>query len=164
MTGGMFNLSIGQAKGLFFDRAAVMTDADRRQKRVGAIWGAFVRRVARNSIRTRKAVSQPGETPSSHVGLLRQWILFAWDPSSASTIVGPAKLNKPGMAPAALEKGGAARILERVTIGRGGMVQRHGPRWRTVRIRPRPYMQPAGDKGVAKLPGFWAEVDRTEKR
>ena len=143
-------LTIVQAKAMFFDRD-VATDVMRKKKQIGARWGAFVRRVARNSIRRRKAASAEGSAPSSHTDLLRNWILFGWDPETESTVVGPVKLNKGTDAPATLESGGLATIM----ITRHGLAQR-----KQVRIGARPYMAPAAAKGQAKLPGLIAEVGR----
>ena len=147
----MLGLSIEQAKAGFFDRKAVLSDADRKQKKVGGAWGAFTRTVARRSIRARKGTSKEGQPPFSHVGLLRQWILFAWDAARKSTVVGAARLNKPGLAPATLEHGGSTVLLRRKP-------RRGEPARKTVQIRPRPYMAPAAAKGNAKLPGFIAEA------
>ncbi len=107
-------------------------------------FGAYVRQRARTSIRNRKVPSAPDSPPSSHTGDLRNWILFAYDDSTRSVVIGPAKLNKPGEAPALLEIGGAATRM------------RHGKSVRAF-YRPRPYMQPAFDAELPKAVGYFAE-------
>ena len=149
----MIGLKLDQTKGLFFDRAEVMRATSRAERRVLSRFGAFVRRSARSSIRKRKGISQPGRPPSSHTGLLRKFIFFAYQVQSRSVIVGPVRLNrKVGDAPAALEHGGTSRVVE------GS--RRSGRRVRTIRVRPRPYMQPAFEKEKEKLPQMWRDSVR----
>ncbi len=146
----MIGIKFDQAKGLFFDRAEVMRATSRAERRVLSRFGAFVRRSARSSIRKRKRISEPGNPPSSHTGLLRKFIFFAFDPNSQSVIIGPVRLNqKIGDAPAALEHGGTSRVLE------GS--RRRARRTRTIRVRRRPYMQPAFEREQPKLPQMWRD-------
>jgi hypothetical protein len=95
-------------KQLFFDSKKVRRAVDRTTRRVLSRFGAFVRRAARSSIRKRKRVSEPGNPPSSHTGLLRRFIWFAYEPDKRSVIIGPARLTGDAMgeAPEALEYGG----------------------------------------------------------
>ena len=51
----------------FFDKPGVMNRVDRGKMRVLSRFGAFVRKTAIWSIRTRKKSSQPGKPPSSHM-------------------------------------------------------------------------------------------------
>lgn len=142
----MFGFKIDQAKSLFFDRPKVLAAADRATQKALSKFGAFVRQRARTSIRRRNGVSQPDSPPSSHTGLLRQNIFFVYEPGKKSVVIGPARLNgRLGDAPAALEYGGE-------TVVRTGTRRRSETR--TVRVRPRPYMQPAFEKelpNAAKL-------------
>lgn len=144
----MIGMRIDQAKGLFFDRAAVTSAADRAQRRVLSRFGAFVRRGARSSIRKRKRVSQPGSPPSSHTGLLKNNIFFVYEPLRSSVIIGPILLSGKGTdAPALLEHGGHA-------VGRR--------RKKRVRLtyRPRPFMGPAFERETPKLPAMWRDSVR----
>jgi len=50
---------------MFFDSKKVVSATDRATRRVLSRFGAFVRRTAKQSIRKRKKVSQPGSPPSS---------------------------------------------------------------------------------------------------
>lgn len=143
----MIGMRLNQAKGLFFDRPAVKNAVDRAERKVLTKFGAFVRRGARSSIRKRKAVSQPGSPPSSHVGLLKQNIFFVYEPNRSSVVIGPILLGKGTDAPALLEHGG--KVTRRI-------------RNRRVRMtyRPRPYMGPAFEREKPKLPAMWRDSVR----
>ena len=131
-------------KAMYFDQKAVQRATDRATRKVLSKFGAYVRTAARSSIRKRKAVSEPGQPPSSHVGLLRKLIYFGYDPAKRSVVVGPTPLRGTAEAPPLLEYGGRARRK-----GRRG-------RTRTVTYRPRPFMGPAFEKEEPKLPAMWA--------
>lgn len=137
----MIGLDIKKA---FFDRRAVINAVDRGARKVLSKFGAFVRTSARHSIRKRRAISQPGQPPSSHVGLLRKLILFGYDAQRKSVVVGPTPLRGASEAPPLLEYGGQARRKDR----RG--------RTRTMRYRARPFMGPALERERSKLPKLWA--------
>lgn len=137
--------SIREAKGNFFDRSAVTRRVDVATRRVLSKFGAFVRRRARSSIRKRKRVSRPGEAPTSQTGLLRNWILFSYEPASNSVVIGPAALReKQGNAPEVLEHGGS------IVTSKGGRIS----------IQPRPYMGPALEKELPGLPRMWQDSVR----
>src|SRR5947209_8749044 len=93
------------AKGGFFDRALVLRATDAAERRNLSRFGAFTRQRARTSIRKRKRVSDAGKPPSSHVGTLRNLILFAFDQRRRSVVIGPTQSGR-GEAPALLEYGG----------------------------------------------------------
>lgn len=143
----MLQLSIKAAKAGFFDRGPVLRAVDAASRGVLSRFGAFVRTRARSSIRKRKRTSQPGSPPSSHTGLLKQFLFFVYDDAARSVLIGPARLNKPGLAPATLEFGGEAVISDR----RGD---------RKVRIAPRPFMRPALDAELPSLPAMWRDSVR----
>ncbi len=151
---------------MFFDRPAVINAVDRASRKVLSKFGAFVMTTARRLIkkaprtqqeaeytksgRKRKTpkqmVSSPGQPPLSHTGLLKDFILFGYDPYEQSVVIGPAKLNaKQGSIPEVLEKGGVSTI----DFGR-----RRGER---VNIEARPFMAPALAENEPKLPGMWAD-------
>ncbi len=133
-------------KAVFFDGKAVRRYMDRKTRRVLSRFGAFVRKTAKQSIRKRKKPSAPGQPPSSHVGLLRKFIWFGYDPAKGSVAIGPARLtqNDRGEAPSLLEYGGSTTL------------QRKGKR-RHARIRPRPFMGPAFEHEKPKLPAMWRD-------
>jgi hypothetical protein len=147
----MMGLKIDQVKGLFFDSKKVIGATTRAERRVLSRFGAYVRRTARSSIRKRKRVSAPGRPPSSHTGLLKRFIFFAYDPDRKSVVIGPTRLNqKAGDAPRALEYGGRSRV----TAGR------RRRRRRTVMIAARPFMGPAFEREKPKLPAMWRDSVR----
>jgi len=136
-------------KNLFFDKPAVVRKVDATTRRVLSKFGAFVRRAARSSIRKRKRVSAPGQPPSSHTGLLKRFIWFGYDPRKESVVIGPARLsqNGRGEAPALLEYGGVTPVTHR------------GKR-RQGKVRPRPFMNPAFENELPKLPAMWRDSIR----
>ena len=127
----------------FFDKPAILKKMDAARRRSLSKAGAFVRADARASIRKSKKISQPGRPPRSHVGLLKKFLFFGYDPAAKSVVVGPARLTKVGAAPQALEHGGTTQIM----TGRKGRRKK-----RTITIRPRPFMAPALAKNIKKIP------------
>jgi len=134
---------------LFFDTRKVRRAVDASARRVLSKFGAFVRRTARSSIRKRKKPSSPGSPPSSHVGLLKKFIFFGYEPPRRSVVIGPARLTQKGRgeAPHLLEYGGATKIAHR------------GKRKR-AKVRARPFMGPAFEKEEPKLPAMWRDSVR----
>jgi len=136
-------------KQMFFDRDKVRKRTDAGTRRVLSRFGAYVRTTAKHSIRKRKRISDPGEPPSSHTGLLRRFIFFGYDRDRRSVVIGPMRLNqKVGDAPAALEYGGTSTMVE-------GLRRRR--RKRRIRIAARPYMGPAFEQEKPKLPAMWRD-------
>jgi len=131
-------------KQMFFDTKAVTSRVDKATRKVLSKFGAFVRTGAKHSIRKRKAVSEPGGPPSSHVGLLRKLIYFGYDPGRKSVVIGPTPLHGTAEAPPLLEYGGKA--------------WRRGRKGRQVMAtyRARPFMGPAFEQEKPKLPAMWA--------
>jgi hypothetical protein len=141
----MIGLKLKQAKGLFFDRHAVLSAVTRAQRKVLSKFGAFVRQEARSRIRRRKRSSREGESPSTWTGLLKRNIFFVFDPGRRSVVIGPILLNRGTDAPATLEHGGAVTRRDR-----------QGKQKRVV-YAPRPYMGPAFDREQTKLPELWRD-------
>jgi hypothetical protein len=135
------------AKQGFFDRAKVKNAVDAGTRQVLPRSGAFVQTRARTSIRKKKDTSPPGLPPHSHVGLLRKFILFAYDPQRRSVVIGPTLTKEGSQAPRLLEHGGDAVIEDR---GKA----------RHVRYRPRPFMQPAFEAEKPKLSALWRDSVR----
>ena len=141
-----FKLKAMQSR--FFDSAPVRTAAGRAKRKVLSRFGAFVRRTAKSSIRKRKKVSSPGKPPTSRTGFLKKFIFFGYVPASDSVVVGPIKLNsKAGEIPRTLELGGKTTVVTR-------------RKKKTVKIAARPYMTPAMDKELPKLPDMWRDSIR----
>jgi len=166
-------------KDLFFDRKKVEDAVDKPRRALLSKAGAFIRQRAKTSMRKRKAASSPGQPPSAHVGLLKKFMFFGYDPGADTVVVGPAKTNqvffnndgKPvtGTVPAVLEYGGQINIFE---VEKGGKWQRADlrskrriaglpTRLRRVTIAPRPYMQPALTAELPRLPVLWRNSVRT---
>jgi hypothetical protein len=155
---------IDQAKGLFFDAPAVVKAVGRAERKVLSRFGAFVRRTARSSLRKRKKASEPGQPPSSHVGLVKQHLFFLWDPQHRSVVVGPVQLNRSDPNTLELlEHGGTAtrRFVVIEEKKRRGTTRRvvssRKAKPRTVRYRARPFMQPAFEKEQPKLADMWKD-------
>ena len=112
---------------LFFDTKEIRSKLSEATRKVMSKFGAFVRATARQSIKTKPTSSAPGQPPHSHTGYLKKEILFGYDKTKESVVVGPVKLAKKGNAPEALEKGGEAvkrrnpRRKDR-KIGDGGVI------------------------------------------
>ena len=140
-------IGIKQGKGMFFDAPKVVRAVDTATRRVLSKFGAFVRTAAKSSIRKRKRSSEPGSPPSSHTGLLKKFIYFGYDTAARSVVIGPTRLNSTdGTAPATLEYGGTIRIVR----------QRRGRQTiKRVMIAARPFMRPALQKELPKLPAMW---------
>ena len=143
----MLGVQIGPAKGLFFDRPAVMNAVDRAQRRVLSRFGAYVRRGARSSIRRRKRPAPPGSPPSDHTGRLKRNIFFVYEPVKSSVLIGPVRLSGSTNAPETLEHGGPV------------VLKRRGRRIRKT-YQPRPFMGPAFDREQPKLPAMWRDSVR----
>jgi hypothetical protein len=90
----------------------------------------------------KQSSSRPGQPPLSQVGLLRKFIIFAYDFENASVVIGPMKLNTPTMAPMVLEHGGRTHV-SRLD--------------KTVNIQPRPYMNPAFEAELPEAAAMWAD-------
>jgi hypothetical protein len=139
----MFQIHFKAAKGMFFDRLRITDKADAQTKKALSRFGAFVRRTARQSIRQRKSSSRPGQPPSSHTGILKQFIFFGYDSNRRSVVIGPVNTSrKSSGVPETLEYGGTVRLTSGAAKGK------------TTTIEARPYMGPAFDKeldGVSKL-------------
>jgi hypothetical protein len=137
-----------KVKEFFFDRQAVLSKVDAATRKVLSKFGAFVRRAAKSSIRSRKKPSAPGQPPSSHTGLLKRLIFFGYDPASRSVVIGPAPLRSTVGAPPLLEYGGFARRK-----GRDGKQV-------AATYAPRPFMGPAFQQEMKNLPPLWRDSIR----
>src|SRR5438094_633994 len=109
----MFDLKINDLKSRFFDRPRVHKAMDKAARAALSKFGSFVRTRAKSSIRRRKRISAAGQPPSSHTGLLKDFIFFAYEPDAKTVVIGPARLNRTTGAPRLLEEGGTASIFEK---------------------------------------------------
>lgn len=151
---------------LFFDRPAVVNAVDRAERRALSKVGAFIRRRARSSLRFRKRVSLPGETPSVHTrdkAASLKNILFAFQPQTHSVLIGPVGLgeNQGATVPQRIEFGGVWEVLEEQwkhtknadrwfsVSGRRRADPRKRYRSRRIEYAARPFMGPALEAEVA---------------
>jgi hypothetical protein len=133
--GGKRGRQLGSVN-FFFDRPGVMKQMDAATAAVLSKFGAFTMTAARQSIRTRQDVSQPGAAPTNRVGTLKRFIFFVYDPALQSVVIGPESLG--GEAPAILEFGGDERIddhrVRERHVGDGGEIQIGPPECATSRM------------------------------
>lgn len=127
----------------FFDAKAVTDKVGPATRRVLSKAGAFVWRTARQSIRSRKRISDPGEPPSSHTGTLKRLIFFGYDQRTESVVVGPVQFRA--------ADGGTqgASLLEL-----GGTTRRNS---KTVRYRRHAFMGPALEEESPRFPDLFRD-------
>ena len=144
-------------KRMFFDTKLVEREVGKLNAKALGRAGAFVRRVARSSMRRRKGSSAIGSPPNAHskskIKTLKN-ILFAYDKENMSVVIGPTKLtSRYGSVPAAHEFGGPLTI--RVS---GRYSKKHGSskvKTRTAIYPPRPFMGPALKSVAPQFPSLW---------
>ena len=132
-------------KSMFFDTKKVKDAVDKGTRKVLSKFGAFVRTAAQSRIRKRRRISRPGESPSSHTGLLKKLIYFGFDAARRSVVIGPTPLRGQAEAPPLLEYGGKA-----------SRKRRSGEHY-VATYRQRPFMGPAFEQEKKKLPGLWSD-------
>ena len=160
----MFTLK-NSKKDFFFDRAKVIAMMDKKTQAALSRAGAYIRRIARSSMRRRKKSSPPGSPPSAHTDPGLKKIIFAYEPERKTVVVGPVGFSghhvigggvKPGVVPQTMEFGGTIGIREREAApGKWLPVSRRtypgeARRVRNVKYAARPFMAPALAKETAK--------------
>lgn len=158
----------GSEKARFFNSAEVIRKLEKGKRRAFSKCGAFVRTVAKSSIKYRTKPSSPGQPPSARRGSmtrshtnkktgvtktrsvspLKELIFFAWDESKEAMVIGPArkKTNRPKyLVPHALEVG--ATVQKRLS----GTL-------RPVKIAARPFMRPALDSQMPKFADTFKDI------
>ncbi len=120
---------------VFFDSKKVISATTKAERRVLSRFGAFVRTRAKQSIRRRKRVSRPGSPPTSRTGYLKRGIFYGYDVADAAVVIGPVRGGKRGEATHALEFGNS-------------------------QMEARPYMNPALEHELPKLPQLWKNAIR----
>lgn len=154
----------------FFDRQAVIRAVDKAERRAMSRSLSYIRQTARRDVlRRRKSSSKPGQAPSVHsrdpkVSLRN--ILFAYDAARSGGVVGPVGLNSRNRnggqpIPSVMEFGGQIRQRKGdLVLVSAGERDRKGrflknkfrklERSRVIRVQPRPFMQVAFDREMAK--------------
>jgi hypothetical protein len=155
-------------KELFFDRPKMQKLMDRTTFRTLQNFGRYTRTTIRNSLKSKKGPSAPGQPPHSHLGLLRRLVFFFVDPRRRDVSIGPTGFGGSPAVPGLLERGGVVKgdgRLIRVSSGVGRdnrgrfredakWVRATGP----LRYPPRPFVNPAGERAVREMPRFVAQA------
>lgn len=129
---GSGRAALGSLQAGFFNRKAVIAALDAAERVALTRTGAYIRKVARNSMKKRKVASPPGTPPSSRegdpergprAGFLRRSVEFAYDPRDRSVVIGPIGLFDSAV-PRTHEFGGRLRIKNprriKRKVGKGG--------------------------------------------
>jgi hypothetical protein len=143
----------GGVKNSFFDTKKVQKYADRKSRRMLAIFGYRVRRSARQKIRKRKSTSAPGKPPTDQTGRLKRSIFFYYDHLRQSVVIGPVVLPNSTMAQETLEHGGAVQMKSRPSFRK-----RRGAGRKKTKIEARPYMGPAWNQELPGLDELWRKT------
>lgn len=156
----MIDITIREA---FFDRPAVEKAIGKARKAALSKAGAFVMTRSRRSIRTSPNFSAPGNPPRTRKGSrFRRSVVFRYDFSTRTVVVGPVKFNAKSDVPdagvpATLEFGGT-HVSQKVRYipVKGGGKTRTGrpkvvqiPKGTKLKYDARPFMGPALDAEVA---------------
>lgn len=146
---GMFEVTFKAAKGAFFDRVKVQNAMDRVTRQALGRAGGYLRKVARSSMHPATGASPPGSPPHSHgLQLMRRLLFYSYDAATRSVVVGPALLLRGTGAPKFTEYGGTHQIWSKV----GGKLVRV-----PARYPPRPFMRPAMEATLSRLPPEWKD-------
>lgn len=151
--------------GLRFDSAAIEEAVDSATRANLSAGGALTRKIQQQSMRYGSKPSAPGSPPTAHRGgarigsgpFLRKFVMFSFDPSTRSVVVGPAALGR-GTVPALMEYGGTVtrRVWERIGNKKGAPFTGRKVQ-ATMKIKPRPSAAPALETARPKLSGVWAD-------
>lgn len=128
--------AVAKMREMFFDAPRVIGAVRADTRLVLSRFGAFVRTTAQRSMPKRLRASKPGQPPSTHEGSLRRLILFGFDTTENSVVIGPVPLPKTSGAPGVLEHGGQALVkvkrIKRV-LGKSGEIRIGGRSCKTTR-------------------------------
>lgn len=149
---------------LFFDRDKVDKYVSRKKKRAFTKSGAYVRRTAQFSMRSRKGSAPAGQPPFAHAKGLKRHLYFYYDPDKETVIVGPVLFSETASEgiPRLMERGGVVSREVRVPTGNvtsvdGTMLKKFRTERRDLSYDPHPYMLPALAKNKGKIAEFMAE-------
>lgn len=180
MSSSLGRKSIDQLKGTFggdlsfFDRDAIMKAVDKGLRKQLGWLGGYVRRAAKNSLKTQEGSSKPGSPPFSHTGVLKNFIFYTYDFKTQTVIIGPAATTQKNARsygnyktiPETLEYGGMIRVREhqlrsgkwirtdmrfRLNAGHYRSAIGKPQRQRLLNIEARPFMQPVFKRSLIKF-------------
>ena len=139
-----------EIKKLFVDQTAIRKELNRKSVRTLFKFGAYVRKTAQHSMKSRKRRhSAPGEPPYAHGNkFLKKFYFFVVDIKAQNVVVGPVRLSQYSdlKLPSVLEHGGT--ITNRYKSGK----------IRTAAIAPRPYTAPAVAKHLPEFGKWFADA------
>ena len=116
-----------------FDQKRVRLVADRAIVNGLGHAGALIRKIARQSIKPGAKASAAGQPPHTRRGQLKRAILFTVERKAERVVIGP-----------------AAEM-----VGDSGKAHEFGGLFRGQRYPIRPFMRPALDESLPRLPAFW---------
>lgn len=149
---------------VFFRDKEILKFMDAKTARAMSRALSHIWRRAQTSMRYRKSPSRPGQPPSAHQenrALLRQLMRFAFDPREKRGVVGPLKHRK-GLAPSLNEFGGVVLTQKRRLIPIAKSPNAKKKKYRSVpagtplHYPSRPFMEPALQKEIPRLPEQWS--------
>lgn len=133
---------------LFNDK--VIKALDKKTSKALITFGAFTRREAQFSMKSKKGASKPGHPPNAHIKLLKRLILYFFDSVKKSVVVGPVlsdEAESSGMGvPRVLEAGGVVRRVDKF-----GQME-------VFRYEERPYIEPAAQKNLSKVAEMYKDA------
>lgn len=142
----------------FLDRPTVIEALESKYRRVMAKLGGYIRTTMQRSMRYRSKSSKPGQPPTSwrsdkgHAGSLRKLIEFGYDKDDHTLVVGPQLITSP-----TLPLGGKT-VPQLLNEGGGAFIRGFGGQKVFAEFKPRPFVQPAVEKGLTKFRDLLASV------
>lgn len=151
--GIQFGMNFRSATRQFFDTKKIERAVKRGIRNSLSYFASYTRKAAQWSIKKRNKPSEPGQPPSSHTGVLKDFIFYWLDKTQGVALIGPVVTSKSPYGeitvPQILEEGGT---VVRAVKGKNEL--------EVITIAARPYMGPAFEKAKAKLPNIWKDSIR----
>ncbi len=122
-----------------FEKQKILMVVDRANIQGLRRAGAYIRKAARNKVKTSPSASMPNSPPNTRRGLLKNSLLFGVEKHKKSVVVGPAEKF----------------------IGQSMKAHEYGGIYRKRRYPKRPLMQPTLIQTAKKIPSLW---DKTVKK
>lgn len=146
----MIDVTLQAVKASILESQKIMQSMHRAGERAFVRFGAFVRTRAKTSMKYSKNVSEPGNPPRAHSGLIRDFLFFAVESHASNVVIGPMLLNatRSKTTLTALEHGGLSLIFQRATRNRPASSK-------PIMVEARPFMQPAFETELERAPYLW---------
>lgn len=142
---------VGVRNRTFLDRPTVIEALEWKYRRVMAKLGGYVRTTMQRSMRNRKRSSKPGEPPTSWrrekggQGALRALTEFGYDKDDHKLVIGPQLITS------TTTPLGGKTVPQLLNEGGGAFIRKFGGGRVMATYEPRPFVQPAVDKGIDKF-------------